>query len=278
MMDDRFIDLAHAYALDSLDTEEHAAVAELLSGPASDLRSEFEATVRQTRETLASISSTTAVAPPAELRSRLLDLVAADDAPAAPTSRWESRLQSADSAADAPVAHVPEIPDAQESPETNVVPLARHRRTDTSRWRTFAVAAAAAVALLVGGAVAGYTLRGSDQTPSTTEDVLAASDAYSASVALTVGGTATVVYSKENDAAVVLLDDLQKPAPNAAYQMWLVEGTNAKSAGVIAPEAVGTRTQVVRDIGAATTLAFTIEPSGGSDQPTSTPFAALPLA
>ncbi|MBJ8338535.1 anti-sigma factor [Antrihabitans sp. YC3-6] len=269
MMDDRFIDLAHAYALDSLDTEEHAAVAELLSGPASDLRSEFEATVRQTRETLASISSTTATAPPAELRSRLLDLVAADAVTSAPPQppRPSEPSQPSEST-------------PQTDSDTNVVamPLARHRRTDTSRWRTIAVAAAAAVALLVGGAVAGYTLRGSDQTPSTTEDVLAASDAYSASVALTVGGTATVVYSKENNAAVVLLDDLQKPAPNAAYQMWLVEGTNAKSAGVIAPEAVGTRTQVVRDIGTATTLAFTIEPSGGSDQPTSTPFAALPLA
>ncbi|MFH5208629.1 anti-sigma factor domain-containing protein [Antrihabitans sp. NCIMB 15449] len=269
MMDDRFIDLAHAYALDSLDTEEHAAVAELLSGPASDLRSEFEATVRQTRETLASISSTTATAPPAELRSRLLDLVAADAVTSAPPQppRPSEPSQPSEST-------------PQTDSDTNVVamPLARHRRTDTSRWRTIAVAAAAAVALLVGGAVAGYQLRGSDQTQSTTDDVLAASDAYSASVALTVGGTATVVYSKENDAAVVLLDDLQKPAPNAAYQMWLVEGTNAKSAGVIAPEAVGTRTQVVRDIGAATTLAFTIEPSGGSDQPTSTPFAALPLA
>jgi hypothetical protein len=36
-------------------------------------------------------------------------------------------------------------------------------------------------------------------------------------------------------------------------------------------------TAVLRDIGNATTLAFTVEPGKGSVKPTGQPFAALPL-
>jgi hypothetical protein len=36
-------------------------------------------------------------------------------------------------------------------------------------------------------------------------------------------------------------------------------------------------TAVLPDLGSSTTLAFTVEPGSGSDRPTTTPFASLPL-
>ncbi len=60
--------------------------------------------------------------------------------------------------------------------------------------------------------------------------------------------------------------------------MWLIDDKGPHSAGTMDAKAVApSTTAVLPDLGDSQTLAFTVEPPGGSAQPTSPPFAKLPL-
>ena len=92
------------------------------------------------------------------------------------------------------------------------------------------------------------------------------------------GGTATLVYSHEKDAGVLVMNNVPPPKPGTVYQMWLVGDGSPKSAGTMDAAAVApSTTAVLPDLGTSRTLAFTVEPGGGSEQPTTPIFAALPL-
>ncbi|MDI9918848.1 anti-sigma factor, partial [Rhodococcus sp. IEGM 1379] len=75
------------------------------------------------------------------------------------------------------------------------------------------------------------------------------------------------------------MNNVTPPSADKVYQMWLVENdTTMTPAGTMSPADVKPATQVVLDgIGTNTKLAFTVEPPGGSLQPTSQPFAIIPL-
>lgn len=150
---------------------------------------------------------------------------------------------------------------------------ARRRR----RWRTTGfVAAAVAAAVIAFGA--GVILRPT-ATPPTAEQVFTASDVRTASDVIAAGGTATVVYSRTQDAAVLVLNNVHPPAEGTVYQMWLIEGATPRSAGTMSTPAVRpSTTQVIRGLGQASVLAFTVEPGTGSPQPTGQIFIKLPLS
>lgn len=151
---------------------------------------------------------------------------------------------------------------------------AQLRRRRRRRATGFVAAAAVVVAVAFG---AGLALR-PGYVPPTAEQVFAASDVRTASDVIPAGGTATVVYSREKNAAVLVMNDVSPPTADTVYQLWLIEDQQPRSAGTIGPRAVRpSTTEVIRDLGDAATLAFTVEPSGGSEQPTSRPFVALPL-
>jgi anti-sigma-K factor RskA len=147
-----------------------------------------------------------------------------------------------------------------------------------NRWRTATVAAAAAVAIAVAGFGAGIALRPASPPASVAEQVFGAADVRSVSTVIPAGGTATVVYSRERDAAVLVLSSVSPPAADTVYQMWLLDNGKPRSAGTLGAAIVGpSTTAVVRDLGTASTLAFTVEPGSGSAQPTGEIFAQLPL-
>lgn len=144
------------------------------------------------------------------------------------------------------------------------------------RWRTAGLVAAAALAVAVAFG-AGLTLRPTAPPPSA-EQVFTASDVRTVSTAIPVGGTATVVYSREKNTAVLVMNNINPPAADTVYQMWLIEDQQPKSAGILAPPAVGpSTTAVIHDLGNASVLAFTVEPGNGSPQPTGQIFASLAL-
>jgi anti-sigma-K factor RskA len=61
--------------------------------------------------------------------------------------------------------------------------------------------------------------------------------------------------------------------------MWLIGDRGPESAGTMDAKAVApSTTAVLPDLGGSQVLAFTVEPAGGSAQPTSAPFAKLSLA
>ncbi len=147
-----------------------------------------------------------------------------------------------------------------------------------NRWRTTLLAAAAVIAIGLGALGVGIALRPAP-TVSTAEQIFAAPDVQTVSGAIPSGGTATLVFSHEKDAGVLVMNNVPPPKPGTVYQMWLVGDGSAKSAGTMDPASVApSTTAVLPDLGTSRTLAFTVEPGSGSDQPTTPAFAELPLS
>lgn len=146
------------------------------------------------------------------------------------------------------------------------------------RWRNAALAAAAAVVVAAGGIGIGVALRPPAPTPTTAQQVFAAPDVRTVSGPIPTGGTATVVFSKERNAGVLVMNNVAPPEAGSVYQMWLLRGAGPESAGTMDAAAVApSTTAVLPDLGDATALAFTVEPGKGSTAPTTPIFAQLPL-
>jgi len=146
------------------------------------------------------------------------------------------------------------------------------------RWRSRLLAAAAALVIGLAAAGVGLNLRPA-ATPTTAEQVFAAPDVRTTSEPIPAGGTATVVYSRQKAAGVLVMNNVAPPAPGTVYQMWLFGGNDGtRSAGTINAAAVSSSTTaVLPNLGTSTTLVFTVEPGDGSPQPTGAVFAKLPL-
>ncbi len=164
----------------------------------------------------------------------------------------------------------------QQITDDPVRPLVRPEKQST-RWSRVALAAAAAVAIGLSAVGVGLALRPTP-TPTAAEQVFAAPDVRTVSGEIPGGGTATVVFSRERDAGVLVMNNVAPPEQGTVYQMWLVDAEGPHPAGTMDAEAVSpSTTAVLPDLGSSKTLAFTIEPAGGSAQPTSPAFAELPL-
>jgi anti-sigma-K factor RskA len=150
-------------------------------------------------------------------------------------------------------------------------------RPRSTRGRTAAIAVAAALAIGLGAAGIGFAIR-PEQKQTAAEQIFAAPDVRTVSGEIPTGGTATVVFSRERNAGVLVMNNVAPPKPGTVYQMWLVGANGPESAGTMDAAAVApSTTAVLPDLGDSNTLAFTVEPSGGSAAPTTPVFAALPL-
>ena len=108
------------------------------------------------------------------------------------------------------------------------------------------------------------------------EQVLTAGDVRTATGQLNAGGTATFVYSRDEQTGVLVMNNAAPAPPGMVYQMWLMTDQGPKSAGMM-PTMLPSTTAMVRDLGDSTALAFTMEPDGGSAQPTGEMVARLAL-
>ncbi len=151
------------------------------------------------------------------------------------------------------------------------------RRSGSGR-RTAWLSAAAALVVGLGALGVGLSLRPPAQQPSTAQQVFAAADVHTVSGAIPAGGTATVVFSRDRNAGVLVMNDVPPPSPGTVYQMWLVGDSGATLAGTMDAEAVApSTTAVINDLRGSRKLAFTVEPAAGSTQPTGALIAELPL-
>jgi anti-sigma-K factor RskA len=145
------------------------------------------------------------------------------------------------------------------------------------RWRTAVLAAAAALVVGLGALGVGWVLR-PPPTPSTAAQVFAAHDVRTVSGNIPTGGTATVVFSREKNAGVLVMNNVAPPVPGTVYQMWLIGDKGPQSAGTMDAKTVApSTTAVLPDITNSKALAFTVEPGTGSPHPTGNVFAELPL-
>jgi anti-sigma-K factor RskA len=114
--------------------------------------------------------------------------------------------------------------------------------------------------------------------PSTAQQIFAATDVRTVGASLPDGGTATLVFSHDRDAGVLVMNNVPPPQPGTVYQMWLLRSGGPASAGTMDTAAVApSTTAVLPDLGDSTALAFTVEPGSGSAQPTGDIFAKLSL-
>ncbi|HYN65946.1 MAG TPA: anti-sigma factor, partial [Ornithinibacter sp.] len=171
-----------------------------------------------------------------------------------------------------PLPPLTEENEAEPDAVGTVVPIRRRRGT---AW--FAAAAAAAV-IAVGG-VAWSPWSDDTASRSPMAQVSAATDVMT--VRSTKGGVTTeVAYSKQLGKAAISVTGLP-PAPDGkTYQLWYVGPDGAAtSAGLLGVDAEGSGQALMA--GSATpedTVAMTVEPAGGSAQPTTEPVVALALA
>jgi anti-sigma-K factor RskA len=153
-----------------------------------------------------------------------------------------------------------------------VVPI-QHARS--RRWTARIASAAAAVVLVVGTGFGISQMRSSDQPPvmaASVSQVFKAQDAKTATVDTSNGGKVTVATSARLGRMAVETHALPTLSDKQVYQLWAIHNGSSTSAGVVENVATG---KAMAMPAASTTVAITIEPAGGSDQPTTKPIITM---
>jgi anti-sigma-K factor RskA len=91
----------------------------------------------------------------------------------------------------------------------------------------------------------------------------------------TIGGRATVVAS--GGSAVFVVNQVPAAPAGKSYQLWLIGPNGTTSAGLLKLKN-GSAQSLVTGVTSGAQVAVTVEPAGGSRQPTSTPVLALAVA
>nr|WP_246315630.1 anti-sigma factor [Kineococcus aurantiacus] len=157
---------------------------------------------------------------------------------------------------------------------------ARERRRGPSRWSV--LVAAAGIVVAAAGVGVGFAVQpdpapvasAQERARQQVGDLLATPGARVTTVSATGGGTATLVSA--GGRVGVVTSGLPSAGAGRGYQLWLATGDTLTSAGMVPVTAAGSAVTVV-DAGAATGLGISVEPAGGSAQPTTTPVVFTPL-
>ncbi|KAA0931410.1 anti-sigma factor [Streptomyces apricus] len=243
--------LAAPYALDALEPKEHKRFEKHL-GRCEDCAAE----VRALREDAVRLAWSTAAPAPAALRDRVLTAVRNTPQDPAPAAEPRERARAER-------------------------PPSRARRSSFSPFLIPLASTTAAAALVVAalfGVQASRTQDRLDQERAQAREithVLAAPDARAVTGRDAKGRGLGVVASASQRAAVVTGAGLGSPADDRVHQLWLMrpEG-KPRSLGLLDGDTPLIATGLNPD---ATSLAVTVEPSGGSPQPTTAPVVQLAL-
>lgn len=229
--------LAAAYALNALPGEDERAFEAHLA-----VCDACQTEVADFRETAAALTSAVAEPAPPALRDRVLAEidVTRQEAPLLPPPRLEPR---------------------------------------TTRLRSVAMSVAAAALIVIVGlttVVARLDARIERLEARSTEvySVLAADDATHVTIS-GEGGQIELIASPTQNRALLIGRDLPVIADDQILELWLIEDRTPRPAGLFRPSRSGRTVELLEfDPGDAQVLAVTIEPEGGSLQPTSDPIIA----
>jgi anti-sigma-K factor RskA len=254
--------LAGSYALDALSAADRATFERHLEHCAS-----CEAEVRGFRETAARLALARTTEPPPAMREQVLAAAyrtrqlppLAGDEPDRAARR--GRLRS--------VAFPSGL---RQSPG----PASHRRARRVPRVLIGAVAACAAAGLAFGIVSQVST---TPQPPAAISSVLRASDAHSQTVRSATGGTLTAVVSWDKREAVVTTANMASLPSQQVYQLWVMGPagtTTARSVGLL-PRAGQAGPVLAAALKPGDRIGITVEPAGGTAQPTSSPVAIMTL-
>jgi anti-sigma-K factor RskA len=238
--------LTGAYAMDALDELERARFEQHLA-QCDDCRAE----VAELRETAALLSETVAVTPPPSLRDSVLTGI--------------SQVR-------------PLAPEVTTIPLTRSAPTRSEQSAGRRGWVPLLVAAA--LALFVGlGAMIVAPWADDDEVPRLTaaEQVLQAPDAEEVFLDLGEAGRATVTRSKSQDKAVITTEDMVSAPEGKDYELWFMSPDEEFIAAGLMPDAPDQTVVLDGSAAEAVAVGITVEPDGGSNQPTSDPIALFDL-
>ncbi|CAM5695411.1 Regulator of SigK OS=Streptomyces alboniger OX=132473 GN=CP975_34650 PE=4 SV=1 [Streptomyces alboniger] len=167
-------------------------------------------------------------------------------------------------------------------PEARTEPGAAPRRTRlATRW---ALAACVAAATVFGSTAVWQHQRAEDareeaqRTQAQAQElaaVLAAPDAKARTGRLAGGASGTVVVSAGLDRAAFVASDLPKPPRGKVYQLWFNDAGSMRAAGLLDPGKDTEALLMDGSVGRASGMGITVEPAGGSPEPTSDPVALM---
>src|SRR6185312_16107349 len=148
-------------------------------------------------------------------------------------------------------------------------------------WLSGVVATASIVVAVLFGFAQAHTRDELNQVRAENQAIsllLSAPEAKLLTHTVTNGGVATVVLAADRHELAVVTTGLPALPPGKVYQLWLIGKPAITSAGLLPPAKDG-RTPPVLATGVVKgdTLGLTVEPAGGSAQPTTKPILALPL-
>lgn len=248
-MRDEVHSLAAAYAVDAVDDAERITFETHL-----DSCAECREVVAEMSDAVMFLSEGQEVEPPPALRTRVLEMVAAEAASDAGEST--SSATSANS-------EVTSLEAGRERRE--------RRRTGPRSW-LLGAAAAAVIAVGTWGVLQGMG-------PDPIEQIVGAEDAAQHTADTDDGMVAVVTSAGSGQAVLQLPEGMQGPQEGSVYQAWFVhaDGT-ARSAGVLSEEALDERADLLEgSTEGAVAVGLTVEPPGGSAEPTTEPFVVVPL-
>ena len=160
-----------------------------------------------------------------------------------------------------------------------------HARPPRSRtwvpWLSGVVATASIVVAVLFGFAQAHTQDELNQVKADNEAIsllLSAPEAKLLTHEVTNGGVATVVLAADRHELAVVTTGLPALPSGQVYQLWLIGKPKIVSAGLLPPAKNGqTPAVLATGVVKGDTLGLTVEPAGGSAQPTTTPILALPL-
>jgi anti-sigma-K factor RskA len=157
-------------------------------------------------------------------------------------------------------------------------PQRRMKRLRRSLPRSVAVVAMAAaiVVLAILQVNTRDQLQQTQQGSRAVAAVLAAPDARIETSSTTVGGTVTAVISRREREAVITAAGMPTPTDAKVYQLWVISAAGARSAGLLPGSSTGVTSPVLAaGVRPGDRLGITVEPAGGTSQPTTTPVVLL---
>jgi anti-sigma-K factor RskA len=119
------------------------------------------------------------------------------------------------------------------------------------------------------------SLTAAEQERERMEQLLGAPDLAAAHAESAAGGTVTVSYSMEAQMMHIVPHDVPAPSSDESLQMWLIDEEGPHSLGLMS----GEESEMLEAVDLAEGVAFgvTIEPSGGSPEPTDDPIIVAEL-